>query len=76
MTPEEFKEIEASLNLEHAEFARELGVSLISVKRMATGTQIITEATVKHIVRLVLIKKEGLESKYKKLLAKYHGDTL
>lgn len=75
MTPEQFREIQAHLGLNHAQTAAELGLSEISVKRIATGAQVITEQTARLLVGLLLVQKEGLAKKYAKLLDKYHSDT-
>lgn len=75
MTPEQFREIQAYLGLNHAQTAAELGLSEISVKRIATGAQVITEQTARLLVGLLLVQKEGLAKKYAKLLDKYHNDT-
>ncbi|MBB5546663.1 hypothetical protein [Paraburkholderia fungorum] len=76
MTPEQFKEIQADLGWTHAQSAAALGLSEVSIKRIATGTQVITEQTARMLVGLLLVHKEGLAKKYTKLLLKYHGDTL
>lgn len=76
MTPDQFKEIERELDLTHRGLALALGVSEVSVKRMATGAQVITEQTAKQLVGLLLIEREGLQNKFKKTLEKYHSDTI
>lgn len=76
MTPDQLRDIETELGLTHAGLAQLLGVSEVSVKRMATGTQVITEQTGKQLVSLLLIEREGLNEKYQKALVKYHHDTI
>jgi hypothetical protein len=73
---EDFRNLESEIAQTHAAFALELGVSDVSVKRIATGTQVITEQMARQVIARVLIKREGLENKYKKLLAQYHHDTV
>lgn len=75
MTPAQFKEIQADLGWTHAQTAAALGMSEVSVKRIATGAQVITDQTARALVGLLLLNKEGLIKKYAKLLDKYHGDT-
>ncbi len=75
VTPKQFREIQAALGWTHPETARELGLSLISVKRIATGTQVITDQTARALVSMLLIHDEGLTKKFSKLLDKYHDDT-
>lgn len=75
MTPAQFKEIQADLGWTHAQTAAALGLSEVSVKRIATGAQVITDQTARMLVGLVLVHKEGLLKKYAKLLDKYHSDT-
>lgn len=76
MTPDQLREIETELGLTHGGLALALGVSEVSVKRMATGAQVITAQTAKQLVGLLLIEREGLKDKYAKVLAKYHHDTI
>lgn len=76
LNSEIFRLLEAELEATHAGLATELGMSEISVKRMATGAQVITEQTARQITALILIEREGLKKKYQKLLAEYHDDTL
>ncbi|MGF6265450.1 ParB-like chromosome segregation protein Spo0J [Paraburkholderia youngii] len=75
MTPAQFKEIQADLGWTHAQTAAALGLSEVSVKRIATGAQVITDQTARMFVGLLLVHKEGLQKKYAKLLDKYHNDT-
>jgi plasmid maintenance system antidote protein VapI len=75
VTPAQFKEIQADLGWTHAQTAAALGLSEVSVKRIATGAQVITDQTARLLVGLVLVHKEGLLKKYAKLLDKYHSDT-
>lgn len=75
MTPKQFREIQAELGWTHPETARELGLSLVSVKRIATGTQVITDQTARALVGMLVIHTEGLSKKFSKLLDKYHYDT-
>ena len=75
MKPAQFKEIQADLGWTHAQTAAALGLSEVSVKRIATGAQVITDQTARMLVGLLLVHKEGLAKKYVKLLDKYHGDT-
>ncbi|MGX9718311.1 hypothetical protein ACWYXJ_29210 [Janthinobacterium lividum] len=76
MTPDQLREIESELGLTHGGLALALGVSEVSVKRMATGAQTITEQTAKQLIGLLVIEREALNNKYQKALAKYHGDTI
>lgn len=76
MTSDQLRDIETELGLTHAGLPQLLGVSEVCVKRMATGTQIITEQTGKQLVSLFLIEREGLINKYHKALAKYRHDTI
>lgn len=76
LTPERLREIETELGFTHGGLALALGVSEVSVKRMATGAQVITEQTGKQLVGLLVIEREGLKNKYHKALAKYHHDTI
>jgi hypothetical protein len=73
---ETFRELEAELAPTHAALADKLGMSVISVKRMATEGQVITEQTARQLVAFVLLKRKGLENEFEKLLARYHDDTL
>jgi plasmid maintenance system antidote protein VapI len=75
VTPAQFKEIQADLGWTHAQTAAALGLSEVSVKRIATGAQAITDQTARTLVGLMLVHKEGLLKKYIKLLDKYHSDT-
>ncbi|WP_160297410.1 hypothetical protein [Caballeronia zhejiangensis] len=50
-------------------------MSEVSVKRIATGAQVITDQTARMLVGLLVLQKEGLTKKYAKLLVKYHSDT-
>lgn len=76
MTPDQLREVETELGLKHGGLALALGVSEVSVKRMATGSQVITEQTAKQLAGLLVIEREGLKNKYAKVLAKYHHDTI
>lgn len=76
MTPDQLREIENELGLTHGALALALGISEVSVKRMATGSQTITEQTTKQLVALLVIEREALQNKYKNVLAKYHSDTI
>lgn len=75
MTPAQFKEIQADLGWTHAQTAAALGLSEVSVKRIATGSQVITDQTARTLVGLLLVHREGLTKKYTRLLYKYHSDT-
>ncbi|WP_301233268.1 helix-turn-helix domain-containing protein [Pandoraea cepalis] len=75
MTPKQFRDIQAALGWTHAETARELGLSEVSVKRIATGKQVITDQTARALVGMLLIHGEGLTKKFSKLLDTYHDDT-
>ncbi len=67
--------MQAELGWTHAQTAEELGLSEISVKRIATGAQVITESTAHALVALLLLKREGMTKKYEKLLDAYHRDA-
>lgn len=75
MKVEIFREFEAEIAPTHATMAAELGVSEVSIKRIATGSQVITEQMARQVIARVLIEREGLQKKYDKLLEKYHGDA-
>lgn len=72
MTPENFRSIQTELGWTHAQTAEELGLSEISVKRIATGTQVITESNARAFVASLLICREKLAKKYQGLLDAYH----
>lgn len=76
MNLETFRQLEEELAPTHAALAAELGLSEVSVKRMATNAQVITEQTARQMIAFVLLKRKGLEKEYEKLLGKYHGDTV
>ncbi|MDO8416247.1 MAG: hypothetical protein Q7S87_08565 [Agitococcus sp.] len=71
-----FCALENELAQTHAGLADELGLSEISIKRMATGAQVINDRTARQLIARVLIEREGKSELFSKLLAKYHGDTL
>jgi hypothetical protein len=73
--PEQFRDIQADLGWTHAQTASELGMSEVSVKRIATGAQVINDRTARMLIGLLLLHREGLVKKYAKLLDKYHGDV-
>ncbi|CAB3754805.1 hypothetical protein LMG29542_02458 [Paraburkholderia humisilvae] len=75
MKPAQFRDIQADLGWTHAQTAAALGLSVVSVKRIATDTQVITDQTARMLIALLLVHKEGLAKKYAKLVDKYHGDT-
>ncbi|MGF6537262.1 hypothetical protein [Paraburkholderia youngii] len=75
MTSAQFKEIQAALGWTHAQTAAALGLSEVSVKRIATGAQVITDQPARMFVGLLLVHKEGLLKKYAKLFDRYHSDT-
>lgn len=75
MKADQFKEIQSELGWTHARTAAFLGLSEVSVKRIATGTQVLTDQTAKMLVGIFLIHREGMLKKYNSLLAKYHDDT-
>jgi hypothetical protein len=70
----QFRLVQAELGWTHAQTAEELGLSEISVKRIATGTQVITESTARAFVALLLVHREEMTKKYQKLLDAYHRD--
>lgn len=75
MEPEQFRALESALAANHAQMADQLGISEISVKRYATGTQPIPGHIAKLSLALMLIVNEGLQKKFDRALAKYHNDT-
>ena len=75
MTKEEFRAIEGKLATGHAHMARLLGLSEVSVKRYATGAQVIPKHIETLTLALLLIDKENLQKKLGRMLAKYHTDT-
>jgi hypothetical protein len=72
---EQFRLVQVELGWTHAQTAEELGLSEISVKRIATGAQVITESTARVLVASLLVHREGMTMKYQKLLDAYHRDT-
>lgn len=76
MTPDQLREIETTLGFTHGALARQLGISEVSVKRMATGAQVITEQTARQLGSLLVVHLAGLQGNFAKVLAKYHGDTI
>lgn len=74
MNPEQFRSVQAELGWTHAQTAEELGLAEISVKRIATGAQVITESTARVLVASLLMHREGITAKYQKLLDAYHRD--
>jgi len=75
VSPEEFREIQTDLGWNHPHTAGALGMSEVSVKRMATGAQTITKQTARMLIGLLVVEQAGLSKKYQKLLDKYHSDT-
>jgi transcriptional regulator with XRE-family HTH domain len=75
MTQDEFRAVESAVSETHADMAERLGISEVSVKRYATGTQPIPEHIARLAVALLLMQREGLQKKFETLLDKYHGDT-
>ena len=75
MTNDEFRAVESAVADGHADMARRLGISEVSVKRYATGTQPVPEHIAKLTVALLLVQREGLQKKFESLLDKYHRDT-
>jgi hypothetical protein len=75
MNKEEFRAVELAISDGHADMAKRLGISEVSVKRYAIGSQPVPEPIAKLTVALLLMQKEGLQKKFELLLAKYHGDT-
>lgn len=75
MNSEDFQSIEGAVATTHADMALKLGISEVSVKRYATGAQLIPEHIAKLTVALLLIQTEELQKKFAKLLVKYQGDT-
>lgn len=73
---ETFRLLERELVTMHAELAAVLGISEVSVKRYATDANVIPDQIARLMIALVLIKREGLNKNYEKLLKKYHNDTL
>jgi hypothetical protein len=70
-----FRALEKELTLTHVELAAELGLSVVSIKRMATGAQVINKRTARQLIARVLIEREGNSSAYNSLLVQYHSDT-
>ena len=75
MTQDEFRAVELAVSEKHADMAKRLGISEVSVKRYATGTQPIPEHIARLAVALLLMQREGLQKKFENLLDRYHGDT-
>lgn len=74
MSPEKFRKIEDQVATSHKGMAEELGMSEVSVKRFATGGAPIPAAASRLSVALLLIQKEGLGAKFRRLLAKYEAE--
>jgi len=72
VNPEQFRSVQAELGWTHAQTAQKLGLAEISVKRIATGAQVITESTARVLVAALLIHREGITTKFQKLLDAYH----
>lgn len=70
MTPEQLAKIKETLGLTHKQLAERLGVSEVSVKRMTTKGQVITDQTEIQAVQMMLIENEGLQPKFERLLRK------
>lgn len=70
MTPEQLAKIKETLGLTHKQLADRLGVSEVSVKRMTTKGQVITDQTEIQAVQMMLIENEGLQPKFERLLRK------
>lgn len=71
-----FRRLGQELASTHRELAKELGMSEVSVKRMATGAQVITEQTARQLISRIVVLREGHQDLFDKLLAEYHRDTL
>lgn len=70
-----FRELKSEIGATNAEVAAELGVSEISIKRLSTGAQVITDQMARQLVARVLIQREGLHKKFNRLLNKYHSEN-
>lgn len=75
MTNDEFRAVESAVAEGHADMAGLLGISEVSVKRYATGSQPVPDHIAKLTVALLLVQREGLQKKFSALLDKYHRDT-
>ena len=76
MTSDEFRDIEKTLAAGHADMAAQLGISEVSVKRYATGSQPVPEPVARLMVALVVMSQNrSLQRKYQELLATYQSDT-
>jgi hypothetical protein len=76
LTPEQFRQIQAELGWTHAQTASALGISEISVKRLATGGQYIEDRVRKALVAVLLLHRDGAWSAYEGLLKSYRDDTI
>jgi hypothetical protein len=75
MTSEEFREIEAALAQGHADMAEKLGISEVSVKRYATGSQPIPVHIARLMVALLVLSNGRQLKKFHEALARYQADT-
>ena len=76
MTSEEFRDIEKTLATGHADMAAQLGISEVSVKRYATGSQPVPEPVARLMVALVVMSQNRpLQRRFQELLATYQADT-
>ena len=76
MTSDDFRAIEGSLATGHADMAAQLGLSEVSVKRYATGSQPVPEHIARLMVALVVIaESKAQQRKFQELLATYQTDT-
>jgi hypothetical protein len=70
MSPDNFRKIEDQIAASHKGMADELGMAEVSVKRFATGAAPIPGPVARLSVALLLIQKEGLGAKFRRLMAK------
>ena len=76
MTSDDFRAIEGSLATGHADMAAQLGLSEVSVKRYATGSQPVPEHIARLMVALVVIaESRSGQRRFQELLATYQTDT-
>ena len=76
MTSDEFRNIEKTLAAGHADMAAQLGISEVSVKRYATGSQPVPEPVARLMVALVVMSQNRpLQRRFQELLATYQADT-
>lgn len=75
LTSEQFRAIQRDLGWTHAATAAALGLSKISVRRIATGAQFVTHRTANVLIAFLVLHQAGLMAKYNQTVMLYRGDT-